>query len=126
MPLYRDWRIEGSGWDSLMPQLVPYIIPPSFSKSALYDHEIIRAHWRASAHALENAAMLVVMGYSLPSADSSIRQMLRLHAPRKITVVDTDPSVAERFRECLGAAVEECVAYASIPEWVRAHAVAAS
>ena len=123
VPIYRDWRIDGTAWHSLMPQLVPYIIPPSFSKSALYDHEIIRAHWTTTAHALANAATLVVMGYSLPSADSSIRQMLRLHAPSNVAVVDKDPSVAGRFRDCLDATVEECTADDPIPRWVASHVV---
>ena len=46
-----------------------------------------------------------------------------LQSPRQpydsITVVDKDPSATERFRECLGTAVEECIAYRSIPKWVR-------
>ncbi|WP_420443804.1 hypothetical protein [Candidatus Poriferisodalis sp.] len=86
--------------------LVPYIIPPCFSKVPLFNHEIIRQNWHAARQGLERAQRLVVMGYSLPPADTAVVQMLRTYAPKNITLLDTDPTLKQRYETLLGAAVE--------------------
>ena len=66
------------------------------------------------------------MGYSLPPGDTSIRQMLLLHAPGNIIVVDNDPSVANHFQEIFGTPVQESAGEDPIPQWVRTLAISAN
>jgi len=69
---------------------IPFIVPPLTSKGNLASHESIRAMWRQAANALQHATKLTIMGYSMPSSDILLTQMVRTKFPdfQKIEVVD--------------------------------------
>ena len=80
------------------------LIRPTLLKD--FRHRVWRDVWRKAGHALASAFHWVFVGYSLPLADV---WMLRLLAQsdrsgnissrsRKITVVNPDSSVTERFK----------------------------
>lgn len=95
---------EGSLYE--MPQMSPYIIPPCFTKGPMFEHEIIRENWHVARRGLERAEELVVMGYSLPPADTTVVQMLRDYAPSNITLLDLEPDLQNRYEHLLATAVD--------------------
>ena len=131
-----DWQYPGGGGRGLpifavdtdqddeaqrgLAQMVPYIIPPCFTKMPLFDHEIIRQNWYVARQGLQRAEELVVMGYSLPTADTAVVQMLRAHAPDRIVLLDTNTKLKEHYEMLLGAAVEMPSSGNPIWEWVNA------
>lgn len=101
----------------MMGQMVPYIIPPCFTKGPMFDHEIIRENWHVARRGLESAEELVVMGYSLPSADTSVVGLLRSCAPDKITLLDTDPQLKRHYEAVLAATVDAPSSPDPISDW---------
>lgn len=89
-----------------LAQMVPYIIPPCFTKTSMFDHEVIRQNWQIARRGIRRAEELVVMGYSLPSADTAVVHMLRAHAPDKIVLLDTNPKLKDHYEMLLEAEVE--------------------
>lgn len=128
-----DWQYPGNtdrglpvyavGIDGLshraheMPQMTPYIIPPCFTKGPMFDHEVIRGNWHSARDGLERAEELVVMGYSLPPADTTVVQMLGDYAPDKITLLDTNKTLKQQYEELLGATVETIDSDNPIWDW---------
>ena len=88
-----------------LAQMVPYVIPPCFTKMPLFDHEIIRQNWLIARQGLERAKELIVMGYSLPPSDTAVVHMLKTNAPQNITVLDTSRCLRERYEKLNGATV---------------------
>ncbi|WP_419946334.1 hypothetical protein [Candidatus Poriferisodalis sp.] len=97
--------------------LVPYIIPPCFAKVPLFDHEIIRENWHVARRGLERADKLVVMGYSLPPADTAVVQMLRTYAPKDITLLDINRDLKKHYENTLGASVTMPESETPIWDW---------
>ena len=114
-PIYAIDTDHDDETEGRLAHLVPYIIPPCFAKVPLFDHEIVRQNWHAARQGLERAERLVVMGYSLPPADTAVVQMLRTFAPQNITLLDIDSSLKGKYEGLLGATVE--VLDTSDPVW---------
>ena len=80
------------------------IIPPVTEKSTYFNNETVRSVWKEAAAALQGAAALYIVGYSLPISDLGMRFFLAGNAPGAesvIHVVNTDTKVLGRYRECL-------------------------
>ena len=54
-PIYAIDTDHDDATKGRLAHLVPYIIPPCFTKVPLFNHEIIRQNWHAARHALERA-----------------------------------------------------------------------
>jgi hypothetical protein len=58
------------------PEKVHLVVPPTTSKSALFNNEIVRSQWRIARTALEDASVIYCFGYSLPETDQMVRYLL--------------------------------------------------
>lgn len=79
---------------------VPFIVPPILEKASLLEHESICALWGEARVALEKAEKLVVLGYSLPDGDFTMRHFLKTalaNKDAKIEIVDRSADLADRY-----------------------------
>ena len=82
------------------PGRVPFIVPPTATKSAFYQNPLIRSLWRDAARAFEQAERFVIFGYSMPYTDLVVAEVLRerLSPDCTVTIVNPDSdAVAERL-----------------------------
>ena len=80
------------------------LIPPVAEKSTYFNNETVRGLWKDAAAALQHAAALYIIGYSLPISDLGMRFFLAGNSPGMDTlvhVVNTDTNILERYREIL-------------------------
>lgn len=94
---------DGDSWDHHPVGREPFLIPPDANKSAYFDNPIVRELWSRARTALEQAASVTLVGYSLPATDTTFGGLLadtigpRTHVP--LTVVDRKPDpVVTRLR----------------------------
>lgn len=85
-----------------LPGRVPFVVPPSVSKSTYYRNPITREFWRQASDRLRDAHRVVVMGYSMPLTDLTFAEMFASSVgPRSGTVMVVDPNgeaVATRIK----------------------------
>ena len=98
------------GKGSIRYEKLPLIIPPTWNKTQY--HGQISNVWAAAAQALSQAQNILVIGYSLSSADSFFRYLFALGTLgstriRRFWVMNTE----QRFRTLLGRAVEDRFTY---------------
>lgn len=96
----------------------PAIVPPSASRFldvggfprdgfVAHGHDLtMQATWLTVAQAIDQAQQLVVIGYSLPGTDGAMIELLKFLSrsatkKREVLVVNTDPSVVQRYRAIL-------------------------
>ena len=74
--------------------LRPLIIPPSIEKSAFFHHSLVSISWEAARSAIESAARVFIVGYSLPISDTYVELLLAraLNEHAKLFVVNNDES----------------------------------
>ena len=80
------------------------LIPPVAEKTTYFNNETVRALWKDAAAALQDAAALYLIGYSLPISDLGMRFFLAGNHPdadSPVHVVNTDTNILERYREFL-------------------------
>ena len=80
------------------------LIPPVAEKTTYFNNETVRALWKDAAAALQDAAALYIIGYSLPISDLSMRFFLAGNCPDAdplVHVVNTDTKILEYYREFL-------------------------
>ncbi|MDR0359770.1 MAG: hypothetical protein LBJ87_09965 [bacterium] len=83
----------------LAPDKVPFVVPPTRSKTAFFDHELIRAQWQMAREAVASAERIFFLGHSLPESGGMLRSLLRASARGKVLVpIDTNQAVVERYR----------------------------
>jgi hypothetical protein len=76
-----------------LPGRVPFVVPPSASKSAYYRNPITREFWRQASDRLREADRVVVMGYSMPLTDLTFAEMFASSVgPQPVAVVVVDPN----------------------------------
>ena len=80
---------------------VPLLVPPTSSKNAFFANEAIRGNWRSARSYLEDAEEVVVIGYSTPASDLMARGLLSATSPAKVTLVDIDTTLPERYKSFL-------------------------
>lgn len=88
-----------------LPGRVPFVVPPSATKSAYYQHPMVREVWAQAAGALRDASDVTLIGYSLPSADLTFASLLvdsLVNSSSSIEVVDVVPEGVRRRLLALG------------------------
>ena len=64
-----------------LPGRVPFIVPPTATKSAYYRNPVTKELWQRAASALQRPRRIVLMGYSLPLTDLVFTSILRENLP---------------------------------------------
>lgn len=59
-----------------LPARVPFVVPPSATKSSYYQNRLVRELWIQAGEALEAASHVSLIGYSLPMTDLTVSSML--------------------------------------------------
>jgi hypothetical protein len=59
-----------------LPARVPFVVPPSATKSSYYQNRLVRELWVQAGEALEAASHVSLIGYSLPVTDLTVSSML--------------------------------------------------
>jgi hypothetical protein len=106
----------------------PVLVMPTMSKN-LGDTPEIGVMWQAARKAIADAESLLLFGFSMPTSDELLMQMIRtsIYSNRKlrrVASIDLDPAaVLERFKRCVPAdfAVEAKrfpVVAGITPEWL--------
>lgn len=84
-----------------LPGRVPFIVPPTASKSPFYNSPQLREFWQQAGDRLSEASHVCLMGYSLPTTDTTTGAMFRTalsSSDSTILIADLDPeSVVERL-----------------------------
>lgn len=80
--------------------VVPVVVPPVYEKVG-YLSKVLKPAWEAARAALSEAEVLVVFGYSFPSADAAALGLVRqsLHSNQSLSqihVIDPDPTVVSK------------------------------
>lgn len=60
-----------------LPGRVPFVVPPSASKSDYYGSPITQEMWRQAAERLRAASRIVLLGYSIPKTDTTFGNLMR-------------------------------------------------
>ncbi len=97
------------------PGRVPFIAPPSATKSKYLGNRVLRDFWREALHALQNAENIYFLGYSVPPQDQAAMGLIiegigNRGRKRHIYIVD---ACADRVRDNLANLL---VNYESLPE----------
>jgi len=77
-----------------LPARVPFVVPPSATKSSYYQNRLVRELWIQAGEALESASHVSLVGYSLPLTDLTVSNMLNRALGGSdviVHVVDLDP-----------------------------------
>ena len=80
------------------------LIPPVAEKTTYFNNETVRGLWKDAAAALQAAAALYIIGYSLPISDLGMQFFLAGSSPdadSPVHVVNTDKNTLERYRKFL-------------------------
>lgn len=92
--------------------LTPAIIPPTYAK--LQETKWLRATWKKAVEALQEAKVLVIIGYSFPSSDGFMRAMFLSamaqrdqNKPLRVLLVTPDKDAAARVADLFRPVVEE-------------------
>jgi NAD-dependent SIR2 family protein deacetylase len=90
----------------------PLIIPPTWNKTQHYAE--IKSVWAVAARHLSEAETIVVIGYSLPETDHFFHYLYALGTVgatrlKRFLIVNTDPTVTERFARLLGPVARDRV-----------------
>jgi hypothetical protein len=108
-PLFLD-DLGISAVDRCLPtqpsQERPMILHPSFFKDYEFREEggssPFTDLWRKAATALREADKILIVGYSLPSADSAVLTLLLTNCdPAKVQIINNDLSASHRLRQLL-------------------------
>jgi hypothetical protein len=59
-----------------LPARVPFVVPPSATKSSYYQNRLVRELWIQAGEALQAASHASLIGYSLPMTDLTVSSML--------------------------------------------------
>jgi hypothetical protein len=90
-----------------LPGRVPFIVPPTATKSSYLTNLVVREIWGRARSALAGAQRLIVIGYSVPPEDQVVSGMLaETLGGRSVEVVIADPcaNVVKARLEDLGVA----------------------
>ncbi len=92
--------------------LTPAIIPPTYAK--LQQTEWLQETWKKAVEALQEAKVLIIMGYSIPSSDGFMRAMFlsamakrETDNPLHVVMVSPDKAAAARVADLFRPVVEE-------------------
>lgn len=86
--------------------LEPFIIPPISVKSEFYRNPKVRELWTAAYDALVGADRVLIIGYSFPSADSSIAGLIQNSLSRKMPRKEVDVEVIDLEPKFVGSQLD--------------------
>ena len=93
--------------DREVPGLVPFIVPPTATKSVYFQNPLTRYLWRTAFEALRHAERVALVGYSLPGADLLTLAMLSdALRDRKVTVEVVNPEPAGLLERLRGLGID--------------------
>jgi hypothetical protein len=95
------WTAPSYGWEKSL-RYRPLLVPPVITKSPFYDSKVLRERWLASLQLLREAGTVVVIGYSIPTADFVSSYLLRDGISPEADVVVCDPAVEQVSRRMAG------------------------
>lgn len=88
------------------PGREPFLVPPDGNKSSYLANPIVRELWGRSRAALENASSVTLVGYSLPTTDTTFAGLLAdtigAQAGLQVTIVDLEPDPVGTRLQALG------------------------
>ena len=103
-----------------LPGREPFLVPPTTSKASYFETMVTRELWRRAYEALKATKRVVLVGYSLPAADSTFLGLLEdTIAGRdvEVIVVDTKPEPVKAQLKRLGVK-NEIAEHRDIKSWV--------
>ncbi len=103
-----DLRDENKSKKALRA-LTPLIIPPTTEKTLYFQHEMINHIWQQAYSALNLADEVIFIGSSLPETDLGVKFLMhqaRQAGKIKLTIVNVDNSVVERYKTALSTGYE--------------------
>lgn len=92
-----------------VPGRTPLVIPPATVKSAFYRNPLMRELWRQSFDLITDAQEVVLFGYSVPTGDLTVADMLRTGLARseaRLTIVDPCADAVRDRLQALGIATD--------------------
>lgn len=132
----RRWQLPGlfgEPWgddQDLRRQELPahevFVVPPAALKSQRLREPVMKELWQRAAEALREATRVVLVGYSVPTADHSLSGMLAESIQGRavsVEIADLKPAAVEQRLRRLGIMAEEVEQFAgpnSIAEWTDA------
>lgn len=85
-----------------LPGRVPFLVPPTATKSPFYNSPQLREFWQQARQRLEAASHVFLLGYSLPATDTTTGTMLRSSigtTSSTVVVADLNPEpVIDRLK----------------------------
>jgi len=88
------------GGENLVTDKLPMLVPPAATKTPFYKNRLLSAQWTQAAEALNAADELVMMGYSVPVTDLTVRTLIATQFKgHAIVPVNLDPEVVGRAKE---------------------------
>jgi hypothetical protein len=86
-----------------LPGRVPFLVPPTATKSSFYSSPQLREFWHQARNRLASASHVFLLGYSLPATDTTTGTMLRealASTASTLVIADVNPEpVAARLTQ---------------------------
>jgi len=104
-----------------LPGREPFLVPPTTSKASYFDTMVTRELWRRAYETLEDAERVVLVGYSLPVADSTFLGLLAgtiVDREIEVVVVNTNPDPVKAQLVRLGVDTSKISSIESVADWV--------
>lgn len=109
-----------------LPGREPFLVPPTTSKASYFETMVTRELWRRAYEALEAAERVVLVGYSLPTADSTFLGLLAdttVGRDLEVVVVNTQPKPVKAQLVRLGIDKSKIRSIKSVADWVEGEVV---
>jgi hypothetical protein len=104
-----------------LPGREPFLVPPTTSKASYFETPVTRELWRRAYEALAVAKRVVLVGYSLPAADSTFLGLLAdtiVDRDVEVVVVNANPNPVKAQLVRLGVDKSRISSTESVGDWV--------
>jgi len=102
----------------------PLLIPPVAVKTTFYENSALRVQWQAAARAISEADEVVLMGFSVPTTDLLVRELIATNLPKnaEVVVVNKDVDLPDHLASVLDIerprVVDDFCCTNALPHWV--------
>ncbi len=115
---------EASARRRFLPGAVPFVVPPTSTKSGFYDNPTVEELWRSARAALAKARRVALVGYSLPATDIVTSNLLRTSlvdqsSGAPIEIVNPRPGPVEAHLLELGVEQGRISTTPTVQAWAR-------
>jgi len=110
--------------DELTADKTPLLIPPVAVKTTFYENSALRVQWQAAARAISEADEVVLMGFSVPTTDLLVRELIATNLPKnaEVVVVNKDVDLPDHLASVLDIerprVVDDFCCTNALPHWV--------